>query len=329
MASNIPLWTELDAKARKSPLGPAYANALSLNMLAVDNLHAVEHLDDGTHNATEIPRTCGRVGWSGSAYGLEGFNAVASLDTGHNPTPGTLILTLASGFDAAWMVPMACSMSETGATKPCTVTAQVTSDTTVEFYQRYLDDPLGSGNTWDVEDASFSAAIYTLPTAPLSYTPLPFPSTKRRGDTLSESTWNALAESSAGLYARLLAEHSVDGEHLLREVPKAWAHVKYSGGTYVIDGDETSHNVINAYFGGTGQVELEFDQPVSTPLNVFITPDFPRSTGVAGLKRLYVACCPRSTAVATGPVVYLYAYDTSSNAWDRADCDFWVEVHGA
>lgn len=327
--ANIPLFTELDDKARKSPLGPGYANALALNELALDNFHQVEHLDSGEHNAAEIARSLGRVRWSGSAYSLEGWNAHASLSGSYNPAVGTLIVTMAAGYLTENQVAVqACSQSETGLTKPCLVSAYPTSDTTVEFHSTYLSSALGSGNTWANEDASFTAAIHSAPVVDTSYVGPDIPTAVNRGDPLTYVAHDHFVRSAEYLRTRQLVAHAAGGTHNVREVAKAYGHITYSGGSYTADTGAVGLGSITRSSAGVLSVALS--PSLTTPVCVLVGCDYPRTAGFSSATLFPVlACAPRSVCGGSSIGLYLYGYDNIANAWYVTDADFHIAVFGA
>ena len=329
--ANIPLFTELDDKARKSPLGYGYFNALALNELALDNLHEVEHLDSGEHNAAEIARCLGRVRYN-AGYTLEGFNSYASLAGGsgtYNPAVGTLILTLTTDLlTESQVVLQVCSQSETGLTKPCLVTAYPTSTTTLEFHSSYLSSALGAGNTWAAEDASFTAAIHSAPLQDTSYVGPAIPAALQRGDPLTYVAHDNQMVAAEYLRTRQLVAHAAGGTHNVREIAKAYGHVTYSGGSYTADSGAVGLGTITRTSAGVLSVALS--PSLTTPVCVLVSCDYPRTAGFSSATLIpVVPCAPRSVCGGSSIGLYFYGYDDVANAWYVSDADFHIAVFGA
>lgn len=321
------MFSELLDRARRDPFGFATFNRLQENLRWARELFATEHvLATGEHNTPTIPRTLGTVRYN-SGYTLEGFNSYASLQSGHNPAAGQLILTLDQPpiADQA-IVARAAAASETGSSKPCLVTAYVDPFTAspVYFFCYALSSALGSGtgNTWALEDANFDAAVHSSPVAPGSlasaYGQL------ARGQGLRTTLWNGLVSEMSALYKAYISGHAADGEHDVREVAKAWARVSWDGAAYAIDRAEGITAVSSP---STGQVQLTLSPTLTTPLQVF--PVITESSTNSG-----IICCPRSARSSSAITLYLYrrtfnlAASPPTAGWNRGDFSFTVSVHG-
>lgn len=328
--ANIPLFTELDDKTRKDPLGPGYLNALAMNQIAIDNLHVVEHLDSGEHNAAEIARTMGRIRYN-AGYTLEGFNSYASLSGGagvYNPAVGDVILTLSSGcFDSDFAIFDVTNMSETGSTKPVTTSCYAVDDTHVEFFSQYLTTALGAaGNAWAAEDCNLSVAVHSTPLTPPGFTSVGVPAALTSGAWRTKTNHNNLVQANSELRARYLATHTSAGAHNVREVAKAQGYFNYSGG-YSAAADAVNIGTVTT--NGTGDVTVAFGSTLSSPTQVFVNVTYPRTAGLSTGVAIYAVGCPRSTCTTTDVRLYFYGYNSSTNVWNRADCDFFLSVHGA
>lgn len=107
-----------------------------------------------------------------------------------------------------------------------------------------------------------------------------------------------------------------------------------AAGTFVYDPGGPSYSAVFQEGFGTitrvsqGIVELELDPALTTPLNVFASPDYARSDSGSSLD-IVMAMSPNSQHSTSDIRVYLYQYDPSANDWNRVDADFAVSVHGA
>jgi len=325
--ANIPLFTQLDDKARKDPLGPGYFNALAMNQTALDDFHVAEHLDSGEHNAAEIARTMGRIRYNAGAYSLEGFNGYASGTT--NPAVGDVQLVLNAGAFVSTSMAVDCTnMSETGSSKPCMTTVNVVDDTHVEFFSKYLSTALGvAGNTWTDEDCNLSVGVHSLPLVGDAYTAVSIPALLSREAWLTKTNYNNLVTADSQLRARYLTTHTAAGAHNVREVAKASGYIYYSGGTYVAAADAVNFGTVTK--NGTGDVTVAYGSTLTSPVQVFVQVSYPRTAGLSTGFAIYGLGCPRSTCTTTDVRLYFYGYSTSTNTWSRADCDFLLSVHGA
>lgn len=323
---------QLSTTVRKDPLGPVRLNSLGLNAELLTQLLSSEHLITttngalGEHNAREIPRAAARVAYS-AGYTLSGSEAYLSLAGGHNPAVGTLVLTVsANKLTTGRVAVQAQNMSESGLTKPALTIANITSATTVTFYNSYLSSALGAGNTWAAEDAGFYT---TLNSEPLSDGIFATSLTAAlRGQGLrASSIWDALIQRTGDIHQTLDQFHTPSsGAHDDMRIAKAVGHIEFSGGGYRVVSSTHNTGIGTITTVGTGICRVGLSPALTTPISPLVMVDYARNnSGAAG--DTYVACTPVSTVSTTQVEVYLYKYDFSTDTWARADTDFWLVVH--
>lgn len=324
----MPTFRRQQTRSRGQRLQATFLNQLEENIRANEVIATYEHNLDGTHNALEVTRGIGNFIYDGinDEYDLQGNNAVISSAT-KNGT-GDITITLGAGYVPSRMGIRASVIHNGGENLPYSIMARRLSATQVRVWIRRLE--ILTGNVWNAADADFSLAVHaeryvngsgSSISAMLAFDP---------GEALgAEATgrWNTMVANQALQYERLLVEHTAAGEHDLREVAKAAGSFVYTPGT-------TSYGAtFQEGFGAItrvsqGVVELELDPPLSTPLNVFTSPDYARSDSGEALD-LVVAVSPNSQHSSSAIRVCLYKYNPTSNLWARADADFAVAVHGA
>lgn len=322
----------LPTRVRKDPLGPSTINGLESNAELLTKLLSAEHLLTNTngaygeHNAREIARASAQVAYS-AGYTLGGSEAYLSLAGGHNPAVGTLILTVTSGKIPVGKVAVQVqNMSESGLVKPALTIANITSATTITYYNSYLSSALGAGNTWTAEDANFHTAIYSEPQVDGAFSGSMSPT--RRGLGLRASTfWDPLIQRTGDLYFTFDQFHTPSsGAHDDMRIAKAVGHMEYSGGAYRVVSSSHNEGIGSITTVGTGICRVGLSPALTSPISPFVMVDFARNNG-GSAGDVYVACTPISTVSTTQVEVYLYKYDFATDTWARGDTDFWLVVH--
>lgn len=323
---------ELPTRVRKDPLGPGYLNGLEINAQFLTDLFQAEHLLTnangayGEHNAREIARASAQVVYS-AGYTLGGSEAYLSLAGGHNPAVGTLILTVTAGkLTSGKVAVQAQNMSESGLVKPALTIANVTSATTVTFYNSYLSSALGAGNAWTAEDANFHAALHSEPQLNPLFSSTLTAALKGRG-LRAAAVWDELIQRTGDLYYVHDQFHvPSSGEHDDMRIAKAIAHIEYSGGAYRAVSSSHNEGIGSITTVGTGICRVALSPSLTAPVSPFVMVDYARNNSGSAAD-FYVACTPLSVQSTTQVEVYLYKYDTATDTWARADTDFWVVVH--
>lgn len=359
------------AYARKDLLTPGGYNQLGRNARLLDQAFRAGHSIDGEHNSANIARTVGTVERDGSFYELLGFdgdvtlNGASSTPFGSvaNPVAGKVLLTLpASRFSGRRPV-LVQNASETGATLPCLTSANWLAgpsssdnlteilggggvqDPKVEVYSTYWNGTLGVAGSgqWEIvaygggEDASFHLLAHG-PRLPSGNTrDFGAPLLARQGMRADGNSYtNVLIQGSADLEAELRVEHTA-GVHDARPIPKAWAHVQWSGSRYTI----LDQHCLGTFGGGriasveigdtSGRVDVTFAAPmVNRFFQTFVQADFPRVSGAA--TDIFIACAPLSYQTAWGLSLFLYKKLISDPGGQEyfernGACDFHVWIY--
>ena len=326
MADSFPGWL---ARVRKDPLGPAGYNRILDDYRWAEDLYGTEHiLGSGEHNATEVPREVGSVYITGGPTGnIEGFRYATGAT---RSALGTIQLAINSSKYAvtSQMAFQICNLSENGINKPCITSAVPISTSQVEFYSKTLTSALAApGNAWVAEDASFAVAIHGPPLFRGNSASMPAPKV-RGGNLTAPNDWNQLVTADSNLRSAFLAEHSVAGKHIGREVARSYGSIYYAGGAYRILDSSARNPVTAATTIGLGHVKLTFNTAWSLSAQPFMMVDYARSNGGAQ-GDIIVGCCPRSLITTTAVEYFFYRYTPGSpGTWTRTDTDFFTVVHG-
>lgn len=307
--------------ARREPLNHITLNDLFNNVRHVDLLAAGGHTPAGEHNTPVVARAGGRVAYS-AGYTLTGWNAYASLETGHNPTPGRVIITLDTGMIDADLCTM--MVSPDGAqpeSKPVLVGVDFTSDTTVEVHMKYLTSALGAGNAWAVLDDSFSFAIHSRKWQASGANIAAFTKSTRFATLQASAQWNAIVTSQAYLKAQVDLEHDGTGEHDVETIARGVGFLEWDGTDYTSDHDWVNSIVHNS----TGIVTVTTRASLSDS-SVFPTVDWARTNPSALDTDFHIINTKRIDADEYR--FYIYKYDPAGDTWGRADADFFFAHHG-
>lgn len=325
MADSFETWV---ARIRKDPLGPQGLNQLGSGYKWNEQNFNREHiLLTGEHNAPEIPREVGSIDYSG------GGGTIAKKDFRHatavsNPATGQQRLTVpATAYPAGYIQTsmQVQNCSETGSSVPCIAHAIFTSGTQVDVYTQKLNNALGAGNTWAVENSPVSLALHGQP-IPYGQSAAEM-SMKVRGDFLTDESaqWNAHVAADAGLRKAFLVEHQTSGIHKNREYAISYGHVTWDGATErVVGGGRNSPASVLRVSQGRYTVTLT--SAVTLSMQVFLSVDYARTNGGTD-SEIWVACTPYSAITTTTFGVWLYTFNTGTNQWARGDTDFFFVAH--
>jgi hypothetical protein len=341
--------------ARKDLLTPGDYNQLIYNARELETALRAEHTVDGEHNVPHIARSVGQVRYSGG-YSLVGFGGDVSLGAGHNPVVGRLRLTMAADRYAKNAAPVLVqNTSATGITWPCLTMVRWVDDVTVETLSVYWHtDGFVPDGIWEAtvyggsEDATFNLAVHGPLLATGAIMDFGAPLLTRQGlRAATGSTYvNQLIQGSADLEAALQAAHAT-GAHDVRGIPKAWAHVQWTGSRYVILDQACSasfdgSSISSVEVVGDGVAEVVFASPMSTGFyQTFVDVDYPRAySTTAGFPLLttnnyFIACVPETYSLQQSTRIYFYMryYDTGIEKWVGAngtDFHLWIyDDHGA
>lgn len=307
----------------------AMAQLQAHNGPALEEAFRREHRANGEHNSLLFARTLGTVLCAaGPTYTKQGFNGDASLETGHNPSVGKLILTLAAARYNTFGLVQAQNASDDGANLPHLTWARMFDDTRAEFYSSSWVGTLGSSAdaAWTAEDGAFHAAAHgpSLDVGSLlDFGTLLQP--RRHG--LRTVRANPLIQASADLQVALDVGHTA-GVHDVRELPKAWAHVQCdSGGAgFTIIDSEVSAEFDAGDFDtvdidSTGVLNVTFTGALATDdYQVFVDVDYSRLNGDP---EDYFICCAPQAERSTGDF-FLYFY---KQFFDGSDLEYWDRSH--
>lgn len=319
------LYQPIIARARKNPLGPALLNHLAENFFSVHDAFRYGHNPDGTHNSLDIPRGVALVQYS-AGYSLQGNSSTISSVSSSGT--GVVTLTLAADKFSTPMAVAAYPCANDQEAKPALIACEVVSATSVKFYLQSLSSALGAGNAWALTDYTFSVAIHSAPYA-FTGTPFSVPTAAARGEFLGAEAarYNRLVTNDGALRKAFTLEHTAAGEHSVREVAKAWAHVKWNGTALSLVANST--NVTSVTRASQGDATVNFDT-LTEPFQVFVEYDFNRNTSPAGnFDTIYAGGAPDGNHNPTSVRVMTYAYDFSAKTWSRADTDFFISIYGA
>jgi hypothetical protein len=323
---------------RNDPFGPKSHNNLLQRQDYLRDSLAIEHdAVTGEHNTPHVARSLGAVLWNGAAYVLDGTNGDVSLAAGNNPAVGSVILTLASdryrAYDGVLEIQTA---AEAGGSRPSIATAKFVDDTHVNVYLKQSD--AFAQQNFAATDMNFFIGIRS-PAIPNTADSTAFPYRRSRGDGLiSDSTnWNPMIQRMGNNRSATLVGHTSSGLHDTREIAKAWGYLRYdsSSGGYSVAAHQGLGGGVARLAAGVVRVYVTNASPaIAAPVQAFARPvvTMPTPTGHAGLRTTVV---PSASCTATYVDVYIYEsyIDVIAGitiyAWQPADCDVFVRVHGA
>ncbi len=329
---------DLRSRVRKDPLGVTLYNQLLSNTSWLSNFLAAEHqLDNGLHNAAEIPMVAASFHWTGATYTLEGGeNGTATIAFDSNPAVGTVkLLTTGLTFadpGAAIKDQIAVevrSSSETGLTAPVVAGYEIGSGADTGYIFVYLQTGDATTGVWTAEDGNFDIRIFSTPLA--SGTALDLGTPSLRGQGLFASRWNNLVAGLGAIYGRYNLFHNVStGAHDVRTVPKAEGLIICQGTSYSVD---SGSNVASVTRTAKGHLQVTFTNALTTSLQVF--PEVYEASFSATQATLI--CSPRSTHLSATVDFYIYNFgDYGSHvgpppypwSWQLVDASFAFSVHG-
>ena len=310
----------LATTAQNDLLGPHRLQQYSDNLAWLRWIAAREHLvSTGEHNAIEVPRVCRRI----SGTTVSPSSSIITSVT--HPSTGRYVINLSGTY---FTVANAIRVQVNGAgdgTKPFLASWQVMSATQIEVYFQKLSTALGAaGNAWAAANTDFDIAIHHDPIAQTAWNALPVLWSRADYMTDRATGWNTLIQESANEHAVLVGAHSTAGAHNVREVAKYSGRVYYDTGSadYKVTGTLSS-----AAKTGTWVVEITHTS-LTTPVGVFVAPDYQRVSGVGDPGDIIVInSSPKGGSEATVAVAYIFKCDTS-NVWNVANADMYVAVHG-
>lgn len=309
----------LTRRVRKDPLGHVSLNMLRVYVGGVLNgLNAIEHDDNGFHNALEIPRTVGRVIYS-AGYTTGTFNL--RMSSVSSAATGVVTATVGSGELTSPYILASASPLTAGDNRPCLATCEVVSDTDVTVRLRKLTSALGAGNTWAAYDGSFALALHGSPFLHTSAMRGMSQFYRRKALTDSVSGWNAIVENLGTSRALALAEHTTAGEHDAVEVCRDVGHLSWDGVKYNIDPDGGTFTNVATISTGVSEVTCSYTFASTASMQVFITPTPSSSTSFWVINPDPVSTTKFRT--------YCFQYDFSAHTWALADGDFHAFVYGA
>lgn len=336
---SFPPWV---TRVRKDPLGPVGFNQLTAERFRwVEKMFGQEHLLEagasvgtaGEHNAAEIPREVGSVYYAaGPTYSAHDFryatgvtrNGVGdvSLNLDSDPYPNIYQLAL-----------QVQNCSESAINKPTSTGYVVVSTSEVRFYSYVLTSGLGAGNAWAAEEADFCVALHAPPLPVGANSTLG--TSKHRGDFLTDDAadWNATVLADATIRDNFGQGHDATGSHDVREVAKGWGRigVRSGGGAFDILETGTLNPIAGVTRPGIGIAEITFTTAFTLSAQPFVELDYARNNGGTE-EQVFAGGTPRSFIFTDGGAVklrvYTYEYDTGALTWARADCDFFIAVHG-
>lgn len=310
----------LGNRARKDPFAFKLLNHILDNQRDTQALVLAGHADDGKHNALEVARAVGTAVWGGVTYTLEGST----------PTIITTVTRISAGvvrinFNSSYFsLPMAVRVVPIGArTESLPAFATYTVDSTSQITVRIWGLSSLAGNTWALVDMDFAFAVHAKRYTPATNGVTPIANAKR-GDTLgagSAERWNRLIQNQAELRKDFLVEHTSAGVHKAREIARGWATIDWDGAAFTRT--DSSDGITVSSFAGLCRLTLPAGYTM--PFQVFPQANYDRVAGTTD--DATIANTPRSLFTATRIDVYLYQYDSTTNAWARNEFGFSVSIH--
>lgn len=328
---NFPYVPINPARVRKDPLGPQTLNQLHENIEAVDQLSRVEHLNDGTHNALEVPWVLGHIIDGAPPTGAL-FNTAYGGSTFTRPVTGAYTFDVASGLVTADSLSRlqfsALANPVTGIeSKPRTTTIEATSATSFKVRQRELSTALGVvGNAWADVNGDLDIALHAKAKTP-STSLLTSRLSHRRNEYLTEQAtdWNALVQNQATLRKAALVEHDSAGAHTVNRIAKAMVWVRpTTGPAYSITASQ-GVSTISRVSLGVIEVTLTGTMTALTTMSCFV-----EGQPSAASELIVVNGKAFSTGAGTTKFrFYCYLYDLLGPGWTRVDRPFFAVMFGA
>lgn len=305
---------------RKSPFGPARFNAFISNLAYIQSLALAEHLETGEHNAAEVPRTVGKVAWSGAAYSVEGASLARDVTVAAVST-GIVKLTLATGRFSANALPQITAAPDNEVQLPWVTVANLVSpvELRVSIFALAL---VGGGAA--LTDANFFVGVHS---DPLTTSPSLLPATKVRGDWLTESLtdWNILVRGAATLYKYLLVGHREAGKHKVPEVGREWAWIRWDGSNYSLGG--ASSGIIGV--SGTAGLPTLSYSAIAGPVQALVLDEWSALNSSASNADIHLAHTRGTLVTTTATTISTFTYNRSTDVWAAGGCDLFVVLHGA
>lgn len=335
---------------RNDAFGPGSHNSLLQRQDFLYNFLGVEHDPaTGEHNTIHVARTLGAVKWSGAAYSLEGFNSDVTLETGHNPAAGTVVLTLAADrYDWTQAVVEVQGADSTGNVTPWLVTKAFSDvNTRLTVFLKKNTAGVGAQQVFAATDGSFFIGVRS-PRLPNSVARPAGAVYRSRDEGLraDASNWNPMVQAMGTNRVAFLDEHTAEGAHDAHEVAKAWGVATFDSATsaYSYDSFEGMDARIDRI--ATGQVRVYPTAAVPAvvaPVQAFADPLCAATDELTLLTShnsgLRTTMVPTGTCGANSIDVFLYDLAVNVNhgtspatityRWAAADFDFFVRVHGA
>lgn len=311
-------YVALDSKVRKDPLGPGHLGALKTNGLWLRDLLGREHIiSTGEHNALEVPRVVRRINNTTVSPSSSDISSVT-----HTAATGQYVVNLAASRFSADIRAQLNVKPES--VKPHLGVITPVSATVVNVQTFALTSALGAGNAWAATDLQFDLALHSTPLDAGTWATTP--DDRFSGDYLDDGAlgWNAYVQSDADVRAMLLAEHDSGGLHVTRQVAKASAMCRSNGaGSYTLDSDV--QRITSVTSPSTGKAVVTTADTLTSPLHVFVAPDYARLGGGSASTVLLVNAWEASTTTVN---VQIFAYDPATKTWALADADFFIAIHG-
>lgn len=323
-------YLSIPTKVRKNPLGPVTVNQLGYNIGHVQALALTEHRDTGEHNAIEVMRSSGVLQYS-AGYTLPlGFReGDVTLETGHNPAVGTVILTTDSARYGTQMVPRVLPTCDGEAPLPAITGVKLVSATEVRLFTKALA-ALG-GNTWAAADRTLFAGIHSTPLS--RGTALAGPLIKARGDALTQQTtdWNRQVQNVGTLRSNLLVGHDQDGNHNVEEIARAIVLVKWDGTDIdAVFREGPGANGVVATRVSIGVYDIEFDALGSSTwcfASAHWSDTDTTSSPLPSPSDCFLVNAGEAECIDSKVRLCIFKYDFSADTWDLADADLLVTIH--
>lgn len=311
----------LTSVARKSPLLAGRVSDLLANMALTRRALTRGHTSAGRHNQLRIPRGVALVRYNGGAYALRGASASISSVTRNGAGDVTLNLAAAYFPDAPVLV-IASPMCP-GATTPTLVQHDVSLSSATAVRLHVLQ-----GTGWAGADLSFAVELYAEPTVatadPIVIPPLAY------GDGLDPTTYNSIAQELADTYAGVIAEHTVNGGHNVREIPRVWDFAEWDGGTGYDSGAPSdagaSYSRVSAGIINVTLPAATYPNTSNPEVQILTQPD--TSDGSQWRSTVDEATLTNTGNYLTTFQVHLWRR-SSTNTWALADGNFYWRLYTA
>ncbi len=313
------------ARVRGNPLGHVGLKQTANNFDILARGIEREHFVSGakaTHNALEIPRAVGRVGYSAGSYSLSNFNtSVASVASSAS---GSIEVTVDGDYyDSTGRVFALINCNdEFVADKPWVTGFEWVSATSVRVYQRSLTSALGAGNTFAANDQRFDLALFSLPVIDgdlidNGYTHPRFMDFVQGGGlrAVDDELTNirGLVRNQGRWMAQYALGHDVgSNEHTALETAREVGTIINTAGTYSVSADADFASVSKI---GTGQVEITLSGSYTNAasLHPFAHAD---NIGTGWINtNVYATAADK---------IRVYSYNFDGTNWARVDTSFFV-----